>query len=58
METRSVKPLPYLRGLVAGFPPRQTTFEITSSHVGYMVDEVALEQVFSENFGFPFHFPF
>jgi hypothetical protein len=36
---------------MAGFEPR-------SGHVGFMVDEVALGQVFSEYFGFPCEFSF
>jgi hypothetical protein len=35
--------------IVAGFPPRQPG----SSHVGFVVDKVALEQAFSEFFGSP-----
>jgi hypothetical protein len=58
MEIGSVKAVPYLRRLVAGFPPRRTVFELTSSYVGFVVDEVALEQVFSENFGIHFQFLF
>jgi hypothetical protein len=39
--------------LVAGFPPRRPGFEPGSGHVGFVVDKVALGQVFSEYFGFP-----
>jgi hypothetical protein len=35
------------------FPPRRPGFEPRSSHVGFVVDKVALGQVFSEYFGFP-----
>jgi hypothetical protein len=42
--------------IVAGFLPRRPWFEPTSGHVGFAVDKVALGQVFSEYFGFPFHF--
>jgi hypothetical protein len=31
----------------AGFPPRRTGFEPGSGHVGFVVDKVALGQVFS-----------
>jgi hypothetical protein len=41
-----------LRRLVAGFPPRRPGFESRWSHVGFVVDKVALGQVFSEYFGF------
>jgi hypothetical protein len=36
--------MPWLKRLVAGFPPRWP---------GFVVDKVALRQVFSEYFGFP-----
>jgi hypothetical protein len=36
-----------------GFPPRQPGFEPGTGEVGFVVDEVALGQVFSEYFGFP-----
>jgi hypothetical protein len=39
--------------LVAGFPLRLPEFDPTSSHVGFMVDEIALEQVCFEYFCFP-----
>jgi hypothetical protein len=42
----------------AGFPPRQPGINPRSSHVGFVVDKVALGQVFSEYFGFPFQFLF
>jgi hypothetical protein len=35
-----------------GFPPPE------SGHMGFVVDKVALRQVFSEYFGFPFQFSF
>jgi hypothetical protein len=38
-----------LKWLVNGFPPRRPG----SCHVGFVADEVALEQVFSEHFGIP-----
>jgi hypothetical protein len=44
---------PYLRRLVAGFPLRRPGFELESGHVGFVVDKVALRQVFSQYFGFP-----
>jgi hypothetical protein len=42
-------------GLVAGFPPRRPGFEPGSGNVGFVVDKVALGQIFSEYFGFPCH---
>jgi hypothetical protein len=44
--------------LIAGFPPRRFRFDPRSGHVGFVVDKVALEQVFSEYFGFPCQFSF
>jgi hypothetical protein len=44
--------------LVTGFSPRRPVFETGSSHVGVVVDKVALGQVFSEYFGFPYQFSF
>jgi hypothetical protein len=43
--------VPYLMRLVVGFDPR-------SGHVGFVLDKVALGQVFSEYFGFPCQFSF
>jgi hypothetical protein len=51
-ETYSVSKSTYKR-LAAGFPPRRPGFEPGSGHVGFVVDKVALGQVFSEYFGFP-----
>jgi hypothetical protein len=48
--------VPQLRRLVAGFLSRRHGFEPRSGHVGFIVDKVALGQVFSEYFGFPCHF--
>jgi hypothetical protein len=42
-----VSAVPWLRRLVADLSPRR------SVHLGFMVDKVALGQVFSEFFGFP-----
>jgi hypothetical protein len=52
------KTVPYLRRLVAGFPPRRPGFDPRSGLVGFVVDKVALRQVFSEYFGFPCQFSF
>jgi hypothetical protein len=53
-----MKAVPELRRLVAGFPPRRPGFETGSGHVEFVVDKVAVEQVFSEYFGFPCQFSF
>jgi hypothetical protein len=37
---------------------RQPGFETRSAYVGFVVDKVALRQVFSECFGFPCQFSF
>jgi hypothetical protein len=50
--------VPQLRRLVAGFPQPRPGFQPRSSHVGFVVDKVALEQVISEYFGFPCQFSF
>jgi hypothetical protein len=39
--------------LVAGFPPRRPGFQPGLRHVGFVVNRVAMEQVFSEDFNFP-----
>jgi hypothetical protein len=44
-------------GIVAGSPPRPR-FETRSGHVGFVVDKVALGQVFSQYFDFPCQFSF
>jgi hypothetical protein len=43
---------PKLKRLVAGFPPRRPGFEHRSCYVRFVVDKVALGQVFFEYFGF------
>jgi hypothetical protein len=48
------KVVPWLRWLVAGISPRRPG----SIHVGFVVDKVALGQVFSEFFGFPLSISF
>jgi hypothetical protein len=52
------KAVPWLRRLVAGFPPRRPVFDPKSGHMGFVVDNAALGQVFSEYFGFPCQFSF
>jgi hypothetical protein len=47
------KDMPQIRWLDAGFPPRRPGFENGSGHAGFVVDKVALGQVFSEYFSFP-----
>jgi hypothetical protein len=48
----------YLTRLFAGFPPRKPGFDPRSGHVGFVVDKVALGQVFYEFFDFPHEFSF
>jgi hypothetical protein len=50
--------MPYLRELVADFSARQPSLDPRSGHMGFVVDKVSLEQVFSEYFGFLYQFPF
>jgi hypothetical protein len=40
--------VPYLKRLAAGFLPQRPGFEPGSGHVGFVVNKVALGQVFSE----------
>jgi hypothetical protein len=47
--------MPFFRWLAAGFSLRFGGFEAASSHVGFLVDNVALGQVFSEYFSFLCH---
>jgi hypothetical protein len=44
---------PQLKQLAAGFSPRRPGFKPGYGQVGFVVDKVALGQVFSEYFGFP-----
>jgi hypothetical protein len=44
--------------LVAGFPTLQPGFDPRSGHMWFVLDEVALWQVFSEHFSFPCRFSF
>jgi hypothetical protein len=53
-----IQAVPELRRLVAGFPSRRPGFEQASAHVVFVVDKVALGQVFSEYFGFHCQFSF
>jgi hypothetical protein len=46
--------VPHLGWLIAGFPPQRPR----SGHVGFVVNEMALGQVFSVCFGFPCQFSF
>jgi hypothetical protein len=52
------KAVPWLRRLAAGLPPRRPGFDPLSVHVGFVVDKVALGQVFPESFGFPLSISF
>jgi hypothetical protein len=46
----TIRVVPYLRRLVTGFPPRWSGFQLGSGHVGFVVNKVALGQVFFEYF--------
>jgi hypothetical protein len=41
---------------IDSFPPQRPVFYLRSSHVGFVVDKVALGQVSSEQFDFPCQF--
>jgi hypothetical protein len=47
-----------LQWLVVGFPPWGPGFDTRSEQTGFVVDEVALEWVFSNYFDFPCQFSF
>jgi hypothetical protein len=47
-----------VRRLVAGFPPRWPGYSSRLGHVGFVVDKVALGQVFSEYLCFPCQYKF
>jgi hypothetical protein len=50
--------MPLVRRLVVCFPTRRSGFELGSVHVGFVVNNVALGQVFSKYFDFPCQFAF
>jgi hypothetical protein len=45
--------VPWLWRIVAGLPLRRPGFDPGLVHVGFVVDKVALRQVFLRVFGFP-----
>jgi hypothetical protein len=45
--------VPYLKRIVAGFPPRLPGFEPRSDYVGFVVDKASLGHVSSQFFDFP-----
>jgi hypothetical protein len=51
--TRVIKSRPWHRSGVTGFPLRHPGFKPKSGHVVFVVDKVALEQVFCKYFSFP-----
>jgi hypothetical protein len=53
-----MKAVPQLRQLVASFPQWRAGSDTRSSHVGFVVDKVTLEQVSSEYLGFLRQFSF
>jgi hypothetical protein len=52
------KGVPWLRRLVAGLSPRRLGFDPGSVHVRFVVDKVALGQVFLRVVGFPLSISF
>jgi hypothetical protein len=50
--------LPYLKRSLAGFPPRRPGFDPKSGDMGFLVDKVALGQVFFDELGFPYQLSF
>jgi hypothetical protein len=50
---RRIMAVPWLKRLVAGLSPWRFGFATGSIHAGFVMDKVALWQVFSEFFGFP-----
>ena len=42
----NMQAVPWLRRLVAGLSPRRPGFDLGSVHVGFVVDKVALGQIF------------
>jgi hypothetical protein len=57
-KSKLMKAMPQLRQLVTGFPPRWPELKPRSDYVGFVVDKVALGQVFSKHFSFPCQFSF
>jgi hypothetical protein len=55
---KAIVSVPQLRRLLAGFTLRRPGFDPESGHMGFVVDKVALKQVFSEYFGFSCQFSF
>jgi hypothetical protein len=53
-----MKAVPWLRQLVAGIPPRRPGFDPGSVHVGFVVDKVAVGQVFPQVLRFPLSISF
>jgi hypothetical protein len=51
-EGEEGKAVPQKRHLVTGFPLRRPGYNARLSHVGFVVDKVAMERVFSDDFGF------
>jgi hypothetical protein len=48
-----IRTVPQFRPSTDGFLPRRPRFELGSSHVKFVVDKVAMVQVFSKYFDFP-----
>jgi hypothetical protein len=52
-KNHGIKAMPQFKQLVASFPLWHPRFDPKSHHVEFVVNKVALGQIFSENFGFP-----
>jgi hypothetical protein len=57
-SNRQCRAVPWLRRLVAGLSLRRPGFDPGSFHVGFVVDKVALGQVFLRVIGFPLSISF
>jgi hypothetical protein len=49
---KTIKAVPHLRWLVTGFSPLQPRFNPRCSDVRFLIDKMALGEVFSEYFSF------
>jgi hypothetical protein len=58
ITAKTVGAVPWLKSLVAGLSPRRTGFAPGSIHVGFVVDKVALGQVFLRVLRFPLSISF
>jgi hypothetical protein len=54
LEGITIQPMPWLCRLLDAFPPLWTAFDPSSGHVGYVMDKMALAEIFS--FSYQFYF--